>query len=69
MRQTPMAPMQDRHYLWPPGEPIVTAIAQKRAGLAMLKPTNAIRQKRVVAIFPPISGLNRGLRCDVPTQR
>ena len=67
MRQTPMAPMQDRLYLWPPGEPIVTPIAQKRAGLVTLRPTNAIGRKRVVAISPPISGLSRGLRCCVGT--
>ena len=67
MRQRPMAPMQDRQYLWPSGEPIVASIAQKQAGLVLIRPTNAIGRKRVVAISPPISGLSRGLRCCVGT--
>ena len=43
-------------YLSAVSEPNVTAIAQNRTGLAMIKPTNAIRRKRVVAVLPPIGG-------------
>ena len=64
-----MATMQDRLYLWPPGEPIVPPIAQKRAGLVMFRTTNAIRRERFVAISAPIGGQRRELVCDVPTQR
>ena len=62
-----MATMQDRQYLWPSGEPIVASIAQKRAGLVTLRPTNAIRRERVNAVLPPIGRQSRGPGCGVAT--
>lgn len=51
-----MAPMQDRQYLSAGSEPIVTFIAQKQAGSAMLRPPNDTNRRRVVAISAPIGG-------------
>lgn len=54
-------------YLSAVSEPNVATIAQKRAGLVLIRPTNAIRRERFVAISAPIGGQRRELVCDVPT--
>lgn len=63
MRQTPMAPMQDRKYLWPLGEPIASPIAQKRTGLVRLRISNDTNRKRLAAISAPIRRQRHGLEC------
>ena len=51
-----MATMQDRLYLWPPGEPIAPPIAQKRTCLVRLRISIDTNRKRLVAISEPIGG-------------
>lgn len=58
-----MAPMQDRHYLWPPGEPIAPPIAQKRTGLVRLRISNDTNRKRIASVSPPIRRQRHGLEC------
>ena len=67
MRQTPTGGMLARYFLSAVSEPNVATIAQKRAGLVMFKPTNAIGRERFVGIFAPIGGRRRELVCNVPT--
>ena len=54
-------------YLLAVSEPNVASIAQNRTGLAMIKPTNAIRRKRLDGLSAPIGGQRRGLGCGVGT--
>lgn len=56
MRPTPMPTMQSHYYSSAVSKAIVASRAQKRAGLVMLRPTNAIRRKRLVGISTPIGG-------------
>lgn len=58
-----MAPMQDRHYLWPPGEPIAPPIAQKRTGMVRLRISNDTNRKRIASVCPPIRIQRHGLGC------
>ena len=54
-------------YLSAVSEPNVATIAQKRAGLVLIRPTNAIRRKRLDGLSAPIGGQRRGLGCGVGT--
>ena len=54
MRQSHQRRMLARYFLSAVSEPIVVSIAQKRAGLVIYRPSNAIRRERVVAVLPRI---------------
>ena len=44
-------------------EPLVFPFAQKRTGLVLLRPINAIRRKRIASVSPPIRRKWPGLGC------
>ena len=48
-------------------EPNVASRTRKRAGLAMFKPSNAIRRERFVAIYEPIGSQRHGAGCGLTT--